>query len=90
MATVVIPPPYQGPTQGKAEVEVSAGTVRGCIDAVEDRFPGFRPLVLDPGGDVHHFVKLFLNGDQLANGDALEHKIEAADRLEILSAIAGG
>jgi sulfur carrier protein ThiS len=90
MPMVVVPPPYQGPTRGEAEIEVPAGTVRECIDAVEHHFPGFRPLVIDPSGNVHHFVKLFLNGDQLPNGSALELKVKEKDRLEILSAIAGG
>jgi molybdopterin synthase sulfur carrier subunit len=90
MPTVVVPPPYQGPTQGKAEIDVSAATVRESIDAVERLYPGFKPLVIDPTGEVHHFVKLFLNGDQLAKRDALEHHVDASDRIEVLSAIAGG
>ena len=90
MPTGVIPPPDQGPTQGTAQVDVAASTVRESIDAVEAQYPGFRPLVIDPAGDIHHFVKLFLNGDQLANGKALDQKVEASDRIEVLSAIAGG
>jgi len=90
MPTVVIPPPYQGPTRGKAEIEVAAATIRESIDAVEELYPGFRSLVIDPGGEVHQFVKLFRNGDQLANGAALDCAVDAADRIEVLSAIAGG
>lgn len=89
MATVVIPPPYRGPTQGADRVEVPAGTVRACIEAVEARHPGFRPLVVDADGRVHRFVTLFRNGDQL-QGDALDQPIAAGDELEVLSAIAGG
>jgi molybdopterin converting factor small subunit len=89
MPTIVIPPPYRGPTGGAEQVEVPAGTVGACLDAVEARYPGFRPLVVDERGQVHRFVKLFRNGDQLA-GDALATPLGEGDRLEVLSAIAGG
>jgi hypothetical protein len=89
MPTVLIPPPYRGPTRGVEEVEVPAGTVASCLDAVEARYPGFRAQVIDPEGRVHSFVKLFRNREQLG-GDPLREKIGEGDRLEVLSAIAGG
>jgi hypothetical protein len=89
MATVVIPPPYRGPTRGIEAVEVPAGSVRACLDAVEARHPGFRAQVLDGAGRLHPFVRLFRNGDAL-DGDVLAEKIGADDRLEVLAAIAGG
>jgi molybdopterin converting factor small subunit len=89
MATVVVPAPYRGPTQGRDRIEVAGATVRECIEAVEARHPGFRPLVVDAEGRVHRFVKLFRNGDPL-QGDVLDQPIAAGDELEVLSAIAGG
>ncbi len=89
MVVVAIPPPYRGPTAGADRIEVPAGTVRQCIDAVEARFPGFRTQILDDRGRVHSFVKLFVNGDQLG-ADALEIAVGDGDRLEVLAAIAGG
>ena len=89
MATIVIPPPYRGPTQGAERIEVAGRTVRECIAAVEARHPGFGPMVLDASGKVHRFVKLFRNGDQL-HGDVLGAAIGDADRLEVIAAIAGG
>ena len=89
MATVVIPPPYRGPTHGLEHVEVPGGSVRECIEAVEAQHPGFRGQILDDGGRPHRFVKLFRNGEQLM-GDVLAEEIGAGDRLEVLAAIAGG
>jgi|DewCreStandDraft_4_1066084.scaffolds.fasta_scaffold211506_1 molybdopterin synthase sulfur carrier subunit len=89
MPTVVIPPPYRGPTRGAEAVEVPAGTVAECLDAVEARFPGFRAQVVDAHGHLHPFVKLFRNREQLT-GDALAAPIADGDRLEVLAAIAGG
>ena len=89
MPLVVVPPPYRGPTAGEGEIRVEAVTVRGCIEAVEARFPGFRDQVLDAHGRLHRFVNLFVNGDEIAR-ERLELALRAEDRLEILAAIAGG
>jgi molybdopterin converting factor small subunit len=89
MPTLIIPPPYQGPTRGVGRVEVASGTVRASLDEMERRFPGFRPQVVAATGAPHRFVKLFVNGEQLERGD-LERKLEEDDELEIVAAIAGG
>lgn len=86
MPRVLIPPPYQGPTGGRAAVEVRAGTVRECIDAVEAAHPGFATLVLAPSGEPHAFVKLFVNGEQ----SPPEAAVGPDDEVEVLAAIAGG
>ena len=65
MPVVVVPPPYRGPTAGEGEIRVRAATVRACIEAVEARYPGFLPQVLDAHGRVHRFVNLFVNGDEI-------------------------
>ena len=60
-----------------------------CLEAVERKFPTFLPQVLDEDGNVHRFVKLFKNGNQL-RGEALSERLAADDDLEIVAAIAGG
>jgi len=89
MPQVKIPPPYQGPTGGTGVVEVEGATVEECIRAVDRRYPGFGAQVLDAGGSVHRFVKLFVNGAEIERG-ALATPVAADDEVEILAAIAGG
>ena len=89
MPQVVVPPPYRGPTQGQARIDVSGATVRECILAVEGRYPGFAELVLDGAGKVHRFVSLFVNGDEIERGD-VDLAVTECDRIEILAAVAGG
>lgn len=60
-----------------------------CIDAVEARHPGFRDQVIDAAGNVHRFVQLFVNGDEIDRG-ALQTPVKDGDSVEILAAIAGG
>ena len=89
MPQVKIPPPYRGPTQGRAVVRVSGGTVRECVAAVEAQYPGIGELVFDSAGGVQPFVTLFLNGDELGR-DESDAAVGSDDEVEILAAIAGG
>ena len=89
MPVVLIPTAYRAPTKGLAEIEVEGATVVECLRAVEAAHPGFLELVLDPKGNQHAFVKLFVNEEQL-EANALDTQLAPADRLEVLAAIAGG
>jgi molybdopterin converting factor small subunit len=89
MPRVVIPPPFRGPTQGKAEVEVEGRTVRECLDALEAEHKGFLDHVVAPDGTVQRFAKVFVNEVQVVDGD-LDLALESDDQIQILAAIAGG
>ena len=89
MPIVIVPPPYRGPTQGHAEIEVEGATVRACLAAVGSRFEGFAEQLFDADGRVHGFVSLFVNGEEIER-EALDTALAAGDRVEILAAIAGG
>ena len=89
MPYVIVPPPYRGPTQGQAEIEVEGATLRECLDAVGSRFEGFAEQLFDAEGRVHGFVNLFVNGEEIGR-DALGTALDPGDRVEILAAIAGG
>jgi molybdopterin synthase sulfur carrier subunit len=89
MPLVRIPPPYRGPTLGAAEIEADGGSVGVVLEWVERKYPGFLAQVLDDDGNVHRFVKLFKNGEQLAR-DPLQTPLAPQDQLEIIAAIAGG
>jgi molybdopterin converting factor small subunit len=89
MPRILIPSPYRGPTHGEEELVVDAVTVRAAIEAVEKKFPGFAPQVLDAQGRVHRFVKLFVNGEPV-DPKRLDQPLAGGDELEIVAAIAGG
>ena len=89
MPLVLVPTAYRGPTQGEAEIPVEGATVLACLEAVDAKFPGFLSQILDGGGVVHGFVKLFVNGEQI-DSTALSMELASEDQLEVLAAIAGG
>jgi molybdopterin converting factor small subunit len=89
MPQVKIPPPYRGPTQGQVVVAVEGRTVGDCLKALADGYPGLGELLLGPRGEVHRFVTLFVNADEIDRG-ALDTPLADGDELEILTAVAGG
>jgi molybdopterin converting factor small subunit len=86
---VKVPPPYQGPTQGQARIEVPGDSVGACLDALSKRYAGLGELLFDGGGNVHKFVTLFVNGEVI-DRKALDTPVADTDDVEILAAIAGG
>ena len=89
MPKVVIPPPFQGPTKGMGKIEVEGKTIRECLDAVDAEYAGFFAQVVTADGALQRFVKLFVNQEQVANGN-LDMALDVEDQIEILAAIAGG
>jgi len=86
---VHVPSRYRVPTKGEGRIEVSASTVRACIEAVEARYPGFQELVFDAKGELHFFSKLFLNGE-LLDRNALDTPVSGDDIVAVLAPAAGG
>ena len=89
MPTVEIPPPYRGPTKGEERIPVEGSTVEECLKGVDARYPGFGAQIFDASGDLHRFVKLFVNGEQIPHR-ALDTPVSEQDEVSVLAAIAGG
>lgn len=89
MPVVIVPPPYQGPTQGVGRVELAAKSVRGAMAVMEDRYPGFWEQVFAADGEVHRFVKIFSDGEPV-EGKALDENVRSSAEIEVVAAIAGG
>ena len=89
MPHVHVPSRFRVPTKGEGRIEVDAGTVRACIEAVEVRYSGFQELILNAKGELHLFSKLSLNGE-LLDRDALDTPVSGDDIIAVLTSAAGG
>ncbi len=85
-----IPGPLRSLSQGEATVVIEAGDVRGAIDQLDSRFPGFRDRLLDPAGNLRQFVNVYLNDEDVRFGGGLDSKLEERDEVSIIPAVAGG
>ncbi|NRA01510.1 MAG: MoaD/ThiS family protein [Myxococcales bacterium] len=89
MPIVTVPPPFQGPTLGQGEIPVDGTTVRACLAAAEAKFPGFEAQIFESSGALRRFVKLFVNGEQIALAE-LDTEVGPDDEVAVITPIAGG
>jgi len=54
-----------------------------------EKYPSLTASLYDANGEVRKVHRLFLNGEQLFSNE-LDRSIQENDRLQILTAIAGG
>lgn len=71
-------------------VDSGASSVRGVIQDLEGRYPRLTGKLRDETGAIRKFVRVFVNGEDVAGLNGLETAVSAADRVEILHSIAGG
>jgi MoaD family protein len=74
---------------GERSVQGQGSTVRELLDDLESRYPGFKgQLVTD--GEIHRFVNIYLNDEDIRFLDKLDTSLKEGDTLSILPALAGG
>ena len=54
------------------------------------RFPGLAGNLTDDAGQLHKFVNVYLNDDDIRYLDSLDTKVADGDVISILPAVAGG
>jgi len=86
---VRIPTPLQRITQGKEEVEGSAGTIINLINDLEKKYPGMAERISE-GGKVRRFVNIYVNEEDIRFLQAEETLLKDGDEVSIVPAIAGG
>ena len=74
-------------TQFHDEFSFDAPTAREALKQLAAQYPQLRPVLFDETGDVRKVHRLVLNSAPLDN---LDGALTATDKVEILTAIAGG
>ncbi|HMJ80002.1 MAG TPA: ubiquitin-like small modifier protein 1 [Candidatus Dormibacteraeota bacterium] len=90
MSTVRIPPVLRAQTGDLKAVEVDGATVGAVLQALVERFPGLREQLLGPDGDLHRFVNVYINDQDVRYLDALATPVAPSDTITVLPAMAGG
>ena len=74
-------------TDGHAQVEVGGETVRQVIDALEERYPGFKARVCE-GDRIRPGLAVAIDGEMSPEG--IRKKVPPDSEVHFLPAIAGG
>jgi sulfur-carrier protein len=86
---VRIPTPLQKLTQGKEEVNGSAGTVIALVNELDKNYPGLAERVSE-SNKIRRFVNIYVNDEDIRFLNAEETLVKDGDEVSIVPAIAGG
>lgn len=75
---------------GRKVVEGHGGTVGALLTDLDDKFPGFRQQVSGDDGELHRFVNIYLNDEDIRYLGQLDTPVNEGDVISILPALAGG
>ena len=71
-------------------VAADGATVGEVFGALTDRYPGLKGQLVDDAGDLHKFVNVYVNDDDIRYLEQLDTKVTDGDVISILPAVAGG
>ncbi|HET9059347.1 MAG TPA: MoaD/ThiS family protein [Acidimicrobiales bacterium] len=75
---------------GEAVVPAEGATLREVFDDLVLRYPGLRPSLFTPEGEMHRHLNVFLNDDDVRYLGKLEAKVGGSDTVTLMPAVAGG
>ena len=79
------------PHVGGANKVTATGVTLGALLAdLTDRFPGIGGQIVTDDGQLHKFVNVYVNDDDVRYLGKLDAPIKAGDEVTILPAVAGG
>jgi sulfur-carrier protein len=67
-------------------LDVDASTVRDAIDRLDERWPGLRDRLCEPGPALRRHVNVYVDRERAG----LDTELRPDSRLDVISAISGG
>ena len=67
-------------------LDVDAATVDEAIDRLDERWPGLRDRLCEPGPAIRMHIHVYVDG----NRSQLDTPIDARSRVDVIAAISGG
>jgi molybdopterin synthase sulfur carrier subunit len=68
------------------EVELDASTVADAITRLDERWPGLRDRLCEPGPSLRRHINVYVDGARAT----LETELAPGSRMDVIAAISGG
>ncbi len=88
--TIRVPAALRAYCEGASELELSASSVRGVLERLEELHPSLHSSVCDETGAVRRHVNLFVNASHVRERKGLDTELSPGDVVTILPAVSGG
>jgi molybdopterin converting factor small subunit len=88
--TVQVPTILRQYTGGEKEVDAAGATVAEVFAHLDGRFPGIGEQLVTGDGELHRFVNVYLDDEDIRYLDKLDTKVADGAVIAVLPAVAGG
>lgn len=88
--TVNVTSVIQSAVNGQRQFAADGETVGELIAEVDRRYPGFAQRIMDQHGELHRFVNIYLNDEDVRYLKGKETPLAEGDVVSFLPALAGG
>jgi sulfur-carrier protein len=88
--TVKLPTQLRAAAGGAGQVTVEGATVGEVLEALFAAHGELRDSLTDDSGGLRRFVNVYVDGEDIRYGDALETVVGDGAEVQILPAVAGG
>jgi molybdopterin converting factor small subunit len=78
-----LPPLFPGLPR---RLEIDAATVAEALDRLDERWPGLRDRLCEPGPSLRRHIHVYIDGERAG----LDATLEARSRVDLITAISGG
>ena len=75
---------------GQKEIKARGTTVATVVDDIEAKHPGFKLQLYSADGQLHRFVNIYVNDEDIRYTGGVRTIVKEGDVLDILPALAGG
>ena len=90
MAEVILPNLLRQHAGGQRSVKVEGATIGEVLETLQAQYPGMSGQLVTADGQLHRFVNVYVNDDDVRYMDKLDTKVRTGDIVSILPAVAGG
>jgi molybdopterin converting factor small subunit len=87
---VKLPTLLRAHVEGAPSVSADGSTVGEVFQALVERYPDLAGNLVDEQGNLHRFVNVYKDDDDIRYLDGLDTKVADGDVISILPAVAGG
>jgi molybdopterin converting factor small subunit len=87
---VRLPNLLRAQADGASSVTSDASTVGEAFADLVNRYPGLAGQLVDGDGELHKFVNVYCNDEDIRYLERLDTKVTSGDVISILPAVAGG
>ena len=88
--TVRIPTPLRRMTNGEGKVEATPSSMSALIEQLDATYPGIKARLVSDDGELHYYVNLYLNGEDIRFLQGLDTSAKSGDEVSIVPSVAGG